>query len=446
VTTSQETLFSRLRTFSRELYSLDRTLFEGSLFSFPWEGLAGQLEKTFKLPIKLLPGELNWHENPYDGVPKPHISIAISLPGLQGQICIIISRSDLELFMATLLNVSLPVLQQQEKSFFEQFCHFFTVTLLSCSHGVPELASLSPKLDTPQESTGPGALVQNIEVQFQEKEIVVRAILPPDFLESWKQKRPAKQEIRSDLIEQFSIKVNLEAGRTFVQAKDLKTLQEGDFLLIDHPFYIPESTRARVYLTHKGTPLFRAKIKNGALKILEMPLQHEAFTPIGGLSMATQEPQENIEHFEEEGLEQEELESAEEVPKEEEGEKQKAPEEEQPAEEAPEEQPEEEEEQPTEIPEEEIKSAQKTHLSREPLRVEDIPLTVVVQFAELNMTLQQLSSLHAGNLLDLNVRPEDGVVLVVNDRVCAEGELVMIGDKVGVRIKEVGFEAKTESQ
>ncbi len=427
MTTTQETIFSRLRTFSRELYSLDRKLFGDVLFSFPWKELSKQLEKTFKLPIKLMPGELGWQENVE--IPKSAIPIAVSLPGIQGQIFITLSRKDLELFMATLLKVSLPTLKQQDDSFFEQFCHFFAVTLLSCSHGVPELAPLSPKLDTPQKSTDPRALVQKIGVQFQEQEISAQAILPPAFLESWKQKQPAKKEIRSDLIEQFSIKINLEAGRTFVQPDDLTSLQVGDFLLVDHPFYIPESTRARIYLTHKGTPLFRAKIKNGALKILEMPLQHEAFTPIGGLSMTTQEPQENIEEPEEE-----ELEPSEEIPEE-------PTEEDAALEEAREE---EEEEQPTELPEEEIKSAQKTHLSREPLRIEEIPLTVVVQFAELNMTLQQLSSLHPGNLLDLNILPEDGVVLVVNDRACAEGELVMIGYKDGVCIKEVGFEAKQD--
>ena len=442
MTTTQETLFSRLRTFSRDLYSLDRKLFGEALFSFPWEELSKQLEKTFKLPVKLTPGEIGWQENVK--MPKSAIPIAVSLPGIQGQIFITFPRKDLELFMATLLKVSLPTLKQQDESFFEQFCHFFAVTLLSCSHGVPELAPLSPKLDTPQESTGVGALVQNIKIQFQEEEITAQAILPPDFLEGWKQKQPTKKEIRSDLMEQFAIKVNLEAGRTFVQPEDLTSLQVGDFLLVDHPFYIPESTRARVYLTHKGTPLFRAKIKNGALKILEMPLQHEAFTPIGGLSMTTQEPQENIEQPEEE-----EIEPSEEIPEEPTEEEAAAPEEakeevpEEPAEEEAAE--EKEEEQPTELPEEEVKSAQKTHLSREPLRVEEIPLTVVVQFAELNMTLQQLSSLHPGNLLDLNIRPEDGVVLVVNDRVCAEGELVMIGDKVGVRIKEVGFEAKADA-
>jgi len=438
---------------------MDRKLFWGALFSFPWQGLSEQLEKTFKLPIKLIPSELEWQEKKdvYSGVPSPYVPIAITLPGIQGQILIVIARSELEIFMGTLLNVQVPTLQQQEETFFDQFCRFFAVTLVSCSHGVNELAPLSPKLDNPQDILGTGALVQNIEIHFQDQKISARVILPQLFLESWKKAHPTQQQqARSDLLEQFSIQLNLEAGRTYVQADELTSLQAGDFLLIDHPFYIPGSTRARTYLTHKGNPLFRAKIKNGALKILEMPLQHEAFTPLGGLSMTTQEPlpQENIEHLDEtEGFEEdEELESTEGTQEEEsqgeESQRENQQEElESSEEESPEKEPEEseqeapEEEEHTEIPEEEIKTTQKTHLSREPLKVEEIPLTVVVQFAELNMTLQQLSSLHPGNLLDLNIRPEDGVVLVVNDRVCAEGELVMIGDKVGVRIKEVGFEA-----
>ena len=55
------------------------------------------------------------------------------------------------------------------------------------------------------------------------------------------------------------------------------------------------------------------------------------------------------------------------------------------------------------------------------------------------MSVEKLSSLQQGNLLDLDIRPENGVMLVVNGKVFGNGELVLIGDNVGVRIKEIGF-------
>ena len=49
-------------------------------------------------------------------------------------------------------------------------------------------------------------------------------------------------------------------------------------------------------------------------------------------------------------------------------------------------------------------------------------------------------ALQPGNLLDLDVRPENGVTLVANGKVFGQGELILIGDNVGVRITEIGFE------
>ena len=55
------------------------------------------------------------------------------------------------------------------------------------------------------------------------------------------------------------------------------------------------------------------------------------------------------------------------------------------------------------------------------------------------MTLEQLSSLQAGNLLDLDIHPEQTTVqLVIQGHAIAEGDLVAIGDKLGVRIRSIG--------
>ena len=78
-------------------------------------------------------------------------------------------------------------------------------------------------------------------------------------------------------------------------------------------------------------------------------------------------------------------------------------------------------------------------LSKEPVDIGQLPLTVIVELAELVMSVEKLSTLQPGNLLDLDIRPENGASLVVNGKVIGRGELISIGDSVGIRITEIGF-------
>ena len=74
----------------------------------------------------------------------------------------------------------------------------------------------------------------------------------------------------------------------------------------------------------------------------------------------------------------------------------------------------------------------------EPLiRSKDIPLTIHVEVAHLKMPLKTLLSLQPGNTLELKVRPETGVNLTVNGKVIGRGELIQIGDLLGVKVTEI---------
>ena len=57
---------------------------------------------------------------------------------------------------------------------------------------------------------------------------------------------------------------------------------------------------------------------------------------------------------------------------------------------------------------------------------------------ELGISVQKLMELQAGNILELNIRPEEGVSLVINGRCVGKGELHRLGNTLGVRILELG--------
>ena len=67
----------------------------------------------------------------------------------------------------------------------------------------------------------------------------------------------------------------------------------------------------------------------------------------------------------------------------------------------------------------------------------DIDLPLVVRFAQTTLTLQALSRLGPGSVLDLDRSPEDVVDVLVNGVTIARGEVVVTAGNYGVRITEV---------
>ena len=72
-----------------------------------------------------------------------------------------------------------------------------------------------------------------------------------------------------------------------------------------------------------------------------------------------------------------------------------------------------------------------------PVKADEVPLDVVVEVGHFKITVQKLSELKPGDILDLNFRPEEGVQLVANGHYIAKGELLKIGDLIGVRILDI---------
>ncbi|KAF1019973.1 MAG: Yop proteins translocation protein Q [Pseudomonas sp.] len=66
--------------------------------------------------------------------------------------------------------------------------------------------------------------------------------------------------------------------------------------------------------------------------------------------------------------------------------------------------------------------------------LDDLLLKLVCQVGNLELSLAQLRELGAGSLLQLNTPTVDGVDLMVNGRRVGQGQLVKIGDGLGVRL------------
>lgn len=68
--------------------------------------------------------------------------------------------------------------------------------------------------------------------------------------------------------------------------------------------------------------------------------------------------------------------------------------------------------------------------------LDDLPIRLVCQIGSVELSLAQLREMGPGSLLQLNAGAQDGVDLMVNGRRVGRGELVTIGDGLGVRLLE----------
>lgn len=67
----------------------------------------------------------------------------------------------------------------------------------------------------------------------------------------------------------------------------------------------------------------------------------------------------------------------------------------------------------------------------------DLELPVSISFGRAQLPLQHALKLSAGSLIELNRSVDDPVEIIVNDRVIARGEVVVVNGNYGVRIQEI---------
>ncbi len=67
----------------------------------------------------------------------------------------------------------------------------------------------------------------------------------------------------------------------------------------------------------------------------------------------------------------------------------------------------------------------------------DVPLEVTVELGRAKMTIQDLLALAPGSVIELDKVAGEPLDIVVNDRLIARGEAVVVNDKFGIRITDI---------
>lgn len=67
----------------------------------------------------------------------------------------------------------------------------------------------------------------------------------------------------------------------------------------------------------------------------------------------------------------------------------------------------------------------------------DIPLRVSVELGRTRILVQDLIKLHKGSVIELSKLAGEPLEVLVNDRVMAKGEVIVVNEKFGIRLTDV---------
>lgn len=418
--------FDWVRHLDKALQQADEVPLLGFPPPFPWDQMSTQCAGRFDLEgLTVKPGIWEWRssEEVCSGLGGSLATLKLELAPLRGAAWWVIPEESLKTLMSWCLTRGEDSLPWIDKDYQQAFLYFIlaeTVQLYQQLSGTPSLTpSATPASSSPEGS----CLCLDIACQYKEKSIWSRLALSPDFRQAYKEhfSQPLRGPALSGIAQDLEVALAVEGGQVALSTAQWSELQLGDFLILDRCSLDPTEEKSRVMLTLNGQPLFRGRLKKGSLKILEYPLYHEGEVAMSGPITPSEEdpppsddevaPLDEFEEFEQ--LEEPEEEENASVTRQ----SSSMSESKEVAAQVS----------PTSGVEEEV-SATTSQLS----------FTVNVEVARLHLPLQTLLHLQPGNVLELNVGPEQGVDLVVNGKKIGRGELLRIGDLLGVRLLEIG--------
>jgi len=255
--------------------------------------------------------------------------------------------------------------------------------------------------------------------------------------------------IPTDLKKSLQVSLGLEIGSTELSYQEVTKLENGDFILLDRCTFDPDTGHGNVSFMLGEKSIFRGKIKEGEIKILDMP-----FETIGENSMQDDLPPFNEKNPENNPLPPENKQPEPKAPldpnkpAEELAKPADLPPSEKPVEGTPTDQP----PTPTETPP--IKDTEEpwTESSETPtpsvapaikktsataIAPNQIPLNISIEVSRIQMSVDDFLQLQPGQTLQLGIHQNEGVELIVNGKKLAKGELIKIQDLLGVRITKL---------
>lgn len=413
------TSFDWIKSLSPRLAGHDRVPLLPGPVDFSWKALADRLRGQLQIkelyidkgvPVFETKEEVTAHFK------EPHITLPILFSPQPEPLYVLLSRRELVHLLCHLLGQH-DASDTLEEPYLMGFVSFLAAAIFDTIEALVPKEGWSLRLGEAGEIPKGDYLSFSVAAHFdQALTLYPRLAIPVSWYASFQERYAlmGRQE-GSKVGQKVDMTVAMQVGSAFLSYEEWAKVEAGDFVLLDRLTLMPGQSKGKVLMTLNSKPLFRAKVKKGALKIDERVTHYEVS------SAMEKDEEETAEDIQEEGLEPDQEEVGEFAEGYEEKEAEPAPAAQAPTVEAP----------PVEIKE-------SGHPPVVPFTQESLDVELLVEIGRLKITLDKLMQLEPGNILKLDVNPESGVDLVVNGKVVGRGELLKIGDLLGVRVLDLG--------
>ncbi|MCP5506463.1 MAG: type III secretion system cytoplasmic ring protein SctQ [Chlamydiales bacterium] len=355
----------------------------GSIPAFPWKAFAKEISTALEMkPLKISAGTAEWKKGGsiLTGMGRSPLQLAIELSPLKGSFSLVFPSEDFAKISSWAIHPDAENTGFSDPYLQKGFFRFLCAEGIEAIERLQTFPGLAPKLiDMPLAKED--AYCIDIAFEHEGETVWGRMICPEAFQQEMKKhfSHDWNFSIPSTLYTSLYPTLSLAAGRTNLSQEGWNKIQEGDFVILDHCSYYPHLKKGTFQLQCGGKPLFQVKAKEDSIKILDY-----------------------AHYFEEKTMDEDNFEDSFGTPGEEEAVS---------VEDAP---------------------------SGPLLSPKKVPISLTVEVARIKMGLDKLLKLKPGNVLELGVQVEKGVNLVANGECVGKGELIQIGDVIGVKITKLG--------
>lgn len=384
----------------------------GYLPEFPWKELSLHVASLLQIPeLEIFPRQTKFLQGPNieSGLGVGYISIALDLAPLNGGAYWLMGKEDVTQLTALALTSVKDSKGFSSPKFQEGFYYYLGTQIVQVINELRAFDDLALRIARPAAVTAEESLCIDVSIQLPKQTLWGRLVCPALFHEAVKthfntQPPPA---LTSALAKQIDVTIGVELGQTHLSIAEWKKVGVGDFILLDRCTFDPKMQRGTATITLEQTPILRVRIKDNCLKIVDYAFyreeQHQMKPEI------PKDDEKIHEDFESEELSQADSDEL----------------------------------SHTEVEEESLSDT--SHLwSPEDgeldklISSKEIPLTLTVEVARLRINLEKLLQLSVGNVLELPVKPQQGVNILIGGKKVAKAELVNLGEMLGVKILQLG--------
>lgn len=381
---------------------------------FPLESFAQALSQELSLPnldVTWTGSDWKHHGEIMQGFGANPVVCAFEMTPLSHPCFLILSNEEIEKISSWTLSGNEITSSELKSAYFE----YLLAKTLKAFDQQSIYSGLHPKISNASIPNEEAYLI-DFSINCENDSCNIRLCLPKSFQSSFNVHMSEKPFSLMDqtFTQSMHVSLPIEVGYVALSMDHWKSVNEGDFIILDQCTFHPNENKGTMSLYLYDNPLFQLKLKDGKCKLLDYIFYNEDY------SMNDDEFDEFDDEFDENFFEDDQQ-----------------PQEEQMSYESGAENKSEEYESPSDYDQDNQQTPQEQETNQTLISPEKVPLNLKVEAGRLQMSLHDVMQLKPGNTISLVQSPQQGVVLTLNNNVIAHGELIEMGDAIGVKITKL---------